>query len=100
MKATLEIEACPMNKLRKDLEALQEAVLALRPGAKTAGNANHVGDKASDGAMQFFQKHIDELNAVLRQLRDQTEVAAEGHPVAAIASALALGFAIGRLTAR
>ena len=91
-----------MSKLQKDLDALQKAVQGLRRGGKERAEPKAASEAQSKAHhdVDFVERHIDEITAVVSKLKEHAAEVADDHPVATIASAMALGFAIGRLTAK
>jgi ElaB/YqjD/DUF883 family membrane-anchored ribosome-binding protein len=84
-----------LKKMREDLEALKQEILAR---AQTSGK--QAAADASAKIHETVDPQISELNRMVKTMLDEAETTIADHPVATVAGALALGIAIGRLTAR
>lgn len=91
-----------LKKLREDLEALRQEILARREAPEEAASIGQSNAKAKAGHTfhETLDHQISELNRMVKTMLDEAETTVSDHPVATVAGALALGIAIGRLTSR
>ena len=68
------------------------------PGEVAGGDQD--SDKKDGSLHQAVEVQIKELNKLVKTMLDEAETTVSDHPVATVAGAMALGIAIGRLTAR
>ncbi len=89
-----------LKKLREELEQLKAEILSKRSGLGDADKAAATVGKASSKLHDTLEDQIKELNRLVKAMLDDAETTVSEHPVATVAGALALGIAIGRVTAR
>jgi ElaB/YqjD/DUF883 family membrane-anchored ribosome-binding protein len=88
-----------LKKLREELDELKKEIME-RHVAPDIEAATAFGAKASSNLHEAAEHQISELNRLVKTMLDEAETTVADHPVATVAGALALGIAIGRLTAR
>ncbi len=89
-----------LKKMREELEALKKEILERANAPEAVASAEAAVSKASAKLHETVDPQITELNRMVKTMLDDAETTVADHPVATVAGALALGIAIGRLTAR
>lgn len=86
--------------IREELGKLRTEIIA-KKSVNGGATKMQAADQTDDFNIQQSMKHqIDELNRMVKLMLDAPETTVSDHPVATVASALALGIVVGRLTAR
>lgn len=89
-----------LKSLREELEDLKKDIMA-KHKAPEGSAASEAASVTKISKLQDSLEHqITELNRMVKTMLDEAETTVADHPVATVAGALALGIAIGRLTAR
>ena len=84
--------------LRQELDELHAEFESWRKGS--AQVVSRPPDEAASAEPTGLEHQIAELNRLVQMMLDEAEETVTEHPVATVAGALALGIAIGRITAR
>lgn len=89
-----------LKKLREELGALKAEILSRRAGPAGEDAPSATAPEAGSKIHDAMEEQIKELNRLVKTMLEDAEVTVAEHPVATVAGALALGIAIGRVTAR
>ena len=88
-----------LKKLREELDELKKEIMEKRAAPEEAAASGAAAAKAGPSLHEAMEHQISELNRMVKAMLDDAETTVSDHPVATVAGALALGIAIGRLTA-
>ena len=88
-----------LKKLREELDELKKEIMEKRMAPDDGAAPGPTGAKAGPSLHEALDHQISELNRMVKSMLDDAETTVSDHPVATVAGALALGIAIGRLTA-
>ena len=89
-----------LKKMREELEALKKEILERANAPEAIASTEAAFSKANSKLHETVDPQITELNRMVKTMLEDAETTVAEHPVATVAGALALGIAIGRLTAR
>jgi len=89
-----------LKKLREELEQIKTEILAKRTSPAKVSTSGFADNNGLNAVHQAIEDQVKELNKLAKTMLDEAETTVSDHPVATVAGAMALGIAIGRLTAR